>query len=127
MENSKHSNYKNKNIQAKYLNNMQNIQFLKVKKQVYRVRKRFYRIKRQKLKDIEVKIKMEIDELFFKPIIVSIDDMDKFEQNEMEKKRPIKNIQYDWLINYIPNPIRKTVGGFKNKAVSLFKTNIPKN
>ena len=35
---------------------------------------------------------MEIDELFFKPIIVSIDDMDKFEQNEMEKKRPIKNI-----------------------------------
>ena len=106
---------------------MQEIQFLKVKKQVYRVRKRFYRIKRQKSKDKEVKIKREIDELFFKPIIVSIDDMDKFEQNEMEKKRPIKNIQYDWSINYIPNPIRKTVGGFKNKAVSLFKTNIPKN
>ena len=32
MENSKHSNYKNKNIEARYLNNMQKIQFLKVKK-----------------------------------------------------------------------------------------------
>ena len=32
MENSKHSNYKNKNIQAKYLNNMQNITIFKGKK-----------------------------------------------------------------------------------------------
>ena len=28
----------------------------------------------------------------FKPIIVSIDDMNKFEQKEMKKKRPIKTL-----------------------------------
>ena len=58
---------------------------------------------------------------------MSIDDMDRCEQNEMKKKRPIKNTWYDWLINYIPEPTRKTVGGFKEKFVSLFKTNIPEN
>ena len=31
-----------------------------------------------------------------------------------------------WLVNYIPDPIRKSVGGFKDKLVSLFKTNTPK-
>ena len=31
----------------------------------------------------------------FKPIIVSVDDMDKFEQNEMKKIRPVKNTSYD--------------------------------
>ena len=41
----------------------------------------------------------------------------------MKNKRPIKNTWYD----YIPEPIRKTVGGFKNKVVSLFKTNTLKN
>ena len=30
------------------------------------------------------------------------------------------------LINYIPEPIRKSVGGFKDKIVSLFKKNTPK-
>ena len=59
------------------------------------------------LKVIEVKIKREIEDLFFKPIIVSIEDMDKFEQKEMKKIRPIKNSWYDWLINYIPKPIKK--------------------
>ena len=29
---------------------------------------------------------------------------------KMKKKRPIKNTWYDWLINYISEPIRKTVG-----------------
>ena len=52
--------------------------------------------------------------------------MDRFEKNDMKKIRPIKNIWYDWLINYIPEPIRKSVGGFKDKIVSLFKTNKPK-
>ena len=32
----------------------------------------------------------------------------------------------DDLDNYIPDPIRKSVGGFKDKVVSLFKTNTPK-
>ena len=35
-------------------------------------------------------MKREIEELFFKPIIVSIDDMNKFEEREM-KIRLIKN------------------------------------
>ena len=41
----------------------------------------------------------------------------------MKKIRPIKSSWYDWLINYIPDPIRKSEGGFKDKIVSLFKTN----
>ena len=32
----------------------------------------------------------EIEQLFFKPCIVSIDDMDKFEGKEMMKMRPFK-------------------------------------
>ena len=45
-----------------------------------RIWKRFYRTERQWTEDREVKIKREIEELFFKPIIVPKDDMDKFEQ-----------------------------------------------
>ena len=44
----------------------------------------------------------------------------------MKKIRSIKNTCYDWLINYIPELIRKSVGGFKDKVVIIFKTNIPK-
>ena len=39
--------------------------------------------------------------------MVSIHDMDKFEQREIKEIKPIKNIWYDWLINYIPKPIKK--------------------
>ena len=55
-----------------------------------------------------------------------MDDMDNFEQKEMKKIRPIKNTWYDWLINYIPEPIIKSASGFKGKIVSLFKRNTPK-
>ena len=48
------------------------------------------RLKEREIKDREVKIKREIEELFFKPITVSIEDIDKFEQKEMKKIRPIK-------------------------------------
>ena len=44
----------------------------------------------------------------------------------MKKIRPNKNTWYDWLINYIPEPIRKSVGDFKSKIVSILKTNTPK-
>ena len=51
-------------------------------------------------------------------------------ENSNYKNKNIKekylNTEYDWLINYIPEPIRKIVRGFKDKIVSLFKTNIPK-
>ena len=31
-----------------------------------------------------------------------------------------------WLVNYVPEPIRKSVGGFEYKVVSLFKISTPK-
>ena len=68
--------------------------------------------------DRKVKIKREIEKLFLKPIFVFIDDMDKFEQKKINKI-PIKNIWYDWLINYIPEPIRESLDDFKENIVSL--------
>ena len=47
-----------------------------------------------------------------------------YKNKNIEKK--YSNTLYDWLINYIPNPIRKVVGGFKDKVVNLFNTNTPK-
>ena len=52
--------------------------------------------------------------------------MDRFEQKKIKNKRPIKNACYNWLINYIPEPIQKTAGGFKDKVVNLFKINTSK-
>ena len=50
------------------------------------------KFKNAELKDREGKIKREIEELFYKPIIVSKDDMDKFEEQEINKKKPIKKM-----------------------------------
>ena len=44
----------------------------------------------------------------------------------MKKIRPIEINWYEWLINYIPEPITKIVDGFKDKVVNLFTTNTPK-
>ena len=41
-------------------------------------------------KDKKEKIKREIEELFYKLIIVSKDDMDKYEEQDMKKIRPTK-------------------------------------
>ena len=76
MENS---NNKNENVETKYLHNMQKNQFLKVKNSLSELEKIFIELKVRELKDREAKIKMEIEELVFKSIIVSIDDMGKFE------------------------------------------------
>ena len=67
-----------------------------------------------------------MEKLFFKPIIVSKDDMDKFEPKKMKKIRPAKNTWYNWLSNFIPEPLTISVGGFKDKNVCLFKKNTPK-
>ena len=45
---------------------------------------------------------------------------------EVKLKRKIELVfknyyWYDWLINYIPEAIRKSVSGFKDKIVSLSK------
>ena len=84
-------------------------------------------MKERELKNRILKIKREIDELFFKPTIVSIDDMDKSEQKEMKKIRPIKNICYDLLINCIPEPITKVGCVFRDKIVSLNAQKSPKS
>ena len=52
-------------------------------------------------------------------MILSIDDVDRFDK----KIIPIKSTSHDCLINYIPEPIRKSKFGFKDRIVSTFKTN----
>ena len=81
--------YKNENIERKYLNNMQKNQFLKVNNSLLELEKDFIELKDTELKDREVEIERRIEELFFKLIIVSTDEMDKFEQKEMKKMKPI--------------------------------------
>ena len=78
-------------------------------------------MKKSELKDKEVKIKREIEELFFKPIVVSINDMDKFEEKEMKKIGPIKNAWYDWLTNYILEHITGSVDSFKIKLLVFLR------
>ena len=77
--------YKIKNIEKKSLNKMRENQFLMVKNSVLELKKDFIGLKGRESKDREVAIKREIEELFFKTMIMSIYDMDKFEQKEMKK------------------------------------------
>ena len=50
--------------------------------------------------------------------------MTKFQEKEMMKKTPFaKSSWYDVLINYIPEPNKRTHVGIKKKIMSLFKTN----
>ena len=64
--------YENGNIERKYLSN---------------IRKN---LKQRELKDRKPKIKREIEELFLKTIVLSTDDMDKFEQKEIKKIKLLK-------------------------------------
>ena len=84
--------YKNENVERKYLKNIQNNQFLKVKNSLLELEKYFLELKDIELKDRQEKIKREVEELFFKLIIMSKDDMDKSEEQEMKNIRPIKKI-----------------------------------
>ena len=52
--------------------------FLKAKNSLLELERDFTGLKDREFKDREVKIKREIEDLLFKLIIVSIDDMDKF-------------------------------------------------
>ena len=88
---------------------MQKNRFLKVQNSLLELEKYFIKLKDKKLKDREVEIKIKIEELFLQPIILSIYDMHKFEQIEVKKIKPIINTWYDCLINYIPDPRRKSV------------------
>ena len=57
-------------------------QFLKVKISLLDFKIFFIELKGKQLRDKEIKIKRETEQLFFKPIIVTIDNMD-----ELEKKK----------------------------------------
>ena len=57
----KNPNYKNKNIEEKYLNNMQKNQFLNVKNSLLELEKDFIELKDRVLKNTNVKIKGEIE------------------------------------------------------------------
>ena len=70
---------------------MRKSQFWKVKNSRLELEKDFIELKDRELKQTELKIKREIEELFFKPIIVSVDDMDKFKEKEIKKIWPIKS------------------------------------
>ena len=72
--------YKIENIDRKYQENMQKNQFFNLKVSLLELEKDFIELKGTEMKDREVKIKREIEGLFFKPIIVSNVDMDKCEQ-----------------------------------------------
>ena len=57
-------------------------QFLKVKNSFLVLEKDFIELNNRELKDRKVKIKREIEKLFLNPILVFIDDMDKFKQKK---------------------------------------------
>ena len=66
------------------------LRFLKVKNNLLKLEDDIIEFKDRELKDKEVKIKREI-EVFLKPNIASGYDLDKLEQKEIKKIRPIKN------------------------------------
>ena len=74
--------------------------FLKAKINLFKLEKDFIELKDTELKDRNIRIKNEIEELFTMPIIVNIDDMDRFEE-EMKKIRPVKNTWFNWLIIFL--------------------------
>ena len=88
-------NYKNMNIERKYFKNMQKTQFLKLKNSLLELGNNFIELKDRGLNDGEVKIKRETEEVFLKLIVLSIDDMDKFERKNVRKIRLLKNTWYD--------------------------------
>ena len=58
-----------------------------------------------------IKIIREIENLFFKPIITPIEGIDISEEKQMMTERPlVKNTWYNWLLNYIPKPIKIQLG-----------------
>ena len=47
----------------------------------------------RRLKNGKIKIRKEIQELFTKPINISLEDLDKFDKNKMRKKRAFVKIK----------------------------------
>ena len=64
---------------------MRNTRFSKVSNSPLEFKKDFLKLQDGELNNIKVKIKKAIEELFFKPAIVSIDGMEKLEQKERRR------------------------------------------
>ena len=64
---------------------MQKKRFLKVNIILLELENDFRGLKDGELKDRELKIEKEIEERFFKSIIASIENMERFEQKEKKK------------------------------------------
>ena len=75
------------NIERKNSENTRKNQFLKVENSLLELEKGFIEMINRELKDSAVKIKIEIEELFLKPDIVSTDGIDKFEQKRNEENK----------------------------------------
>ena len=68
---------------------MRKNQFLKVKNSLLELKIFFFELKDRKLKNREVKIKWKMQELFLKPIIVSADEMDKYERKKWDQLKTL--------------------------------------
>ena len=107
----KNQDYKDENIERRYLREiMQNYQFLKVKNSLLEFEKDFIQLKDRESKIRKEKLERDIKGLFHKPLIVSKDDMDKFEEQIMKKIRPVITKWFDQVIN-------KNVMGKKPKII----------
>ena len=60
-----HQNYKNKNTETKYLNNIRKSRTLKVKNSLLELKKDFKELRDRELRDIEIKIRKDfLNQLF---------------------------------------------------------------
>ena len=99
MTHLRHQSYTNEHTEMNYLYNTRKNGILKIKKNVLELERDFEESKDRELRDREIKLRKKIEELFFKPINVSIDDMNKFEENEETKKRPFCKKHSVCLVN----------------------------
>ena len=74
---------------------MRNNQFLKIHISLLELRKDFMEFKDRESNNR--KEKREIEEPFYKVIIVSKEDIDRFKEQKIKKKRPIKKMV--WSVN----------------------------
>ena len=86
-------------LREKYLNNMPNNRFLKAINSLLELEKD----KGLKIQKKDRKTKSETEKLFYKPIIVSKDDTDKFKEQEMKKIKQSVMGNKQKIINDIPN------------------------
>ena len=93
-----HQDYKNESIEKRYLDNMQNNQFLKLKNSLLELEKCFTEWTDTELKDRKEEKLKKTEKLFNKPIIETKVDMDMFQEQELKKLRPIIRSWFDQLI-----------------------------